>query len=209
MSELREATEETEANAKYIEDQGYKLLQIWECQWLKLTRTNLAIHQFLESKFHRSLDSYATVSQKQILSAITKNYLFGILIYTHILDHLIPKLNEICPIFKNTEIGRKDIGECMKALAVELEIMSRLRKTIIGSYYSEKILSLPIKWYLEHGLDVTRIYQVAEYIPVPYFKPFSEAVSDARRDGDANLDKAIIADAIKLVTLYNFSCVVN
>lgn len=97
----------------------------------------------------------------------------------------------------------------MKALAVELEIMSRLRKTIIGSYYSEKILSSPIKWYLEHGLDVTRIYQVVEYTPVPYFKPFSEAVSDARRDGDANLDKAIIADAIKLVTLYNFSCVVN
>ncbi|KAL9961203.1 hypothetical protein ACROYT_G030104 [Oculina patagonica] len=199
MSELRE---ETEANSKYIEEQGYNLVQIWECQWLKMTRTSLAIHQFLQSKFHRPLDSYVNPSQKQILSAIRKNYLFGVVeCDIHVPDHLKPKFNEMCPIFKNTEVERKDIGEYMRAFAEEHNIMPRPRKTLIGSFYGEKILlATPLlKWYLEHGLEVTRIYQVIQYTPVPCFKPFGEAVSDARRDGDANPDKAIIADTMKLV----------
>ena len=57
-----------------------------------------------------------------------------------------------------------------------------------------------IKWYQEHGLDVTHIYQVIEYTPVPCFQPFVEAVSDARRAGDLDLNKAIIADTMKLVS---------
>lgn len=63
MSELRE---ETEANSKYIEAQGYKLVQIWECQRLHMTRTSLAVSQFLQSKFYRRMDSYWNPSQKKI-----------------------------------------------------------------------------------------------------------------------------------------------
>ncbi len=87
--------------------------------------------------------------------------------------------------------------------------MPRPRKTLIGSFYGEKILlATPLlKWYLEHGLEVTHIYQVIEYTPVPCFKPFGEAVSDARRDGDANPDKAIIADTMKLVSYLKVTCI--
>ena len=52
---------------------------------------------------------------------------------------------------------------------------------------------------MEHGLEVTRVYQVIEYTPKPCFKPFGEAVSNARRAGDADPSKAIIADTMKLV----------
>ena len=65
----------------------------------------------------------------------------------------------------------------------------------------EKILlATPLlKWYLEHGLEVTHVYQVIEYTPKPCFKPFDDAVSNAHRAGDADHSKAIIADTIKLV----------
>ena len=80
--------------------------------------------------------------------------------------------------------------------------MSHPRRSLIGSYFGGKILlATPlIKWYLAHGLEVTRIYQVVEYTPVPCFKPFGEAVSDARRAGDVDPNKAIIADTMKLVS---------
>ena len=55
--------------------------------------------------------------------------------------------------------------------------------------------------YLEHGLEVTKVHQVVELTPVPCFKPFGDAVSDARRAGDADSRKAIIADTMKLVSL--------
>ena len=64
----------------------------------------------------------------------------------------------------------------------------------------EKILlATPLfKWYLEHGLEVTRAYQVIEYTPNPCFKPFGDSVSDACRAGDADPLKVIIADTSKL-----------
>ena len=65
----------------------------------------------------------------------------------------------------------------------------------------EKILSATpfLKWYLEHGLELTRVYQVIEYNSKPRFKPFGDAVSNDRRAGDTDSSKAIIADTMKLV----------
>ena len=65
-----------------------------------------------------------------------------------------------------------------------------------------------IKWYLEHGLEVTHVYQVVEYTPVPCFQPFGEAVSDARRAGDVDPNKAIIADTMKLVIILSSAQIV-
>ena len=81
----------------------------------------------------------------------------------------------MCPIFKNTDISREDIGEFMQTFAEEQNIMmSHPRRNLIGSYFGERILlATPlIKWYLVHGLEVTHNYQVIENTPVPCFKPF-------------------------------------
>ena len=55
------------------------------------------------------------------------------------------------------------------------------------------------QWYLMHGLIVDHVYQVVEYEPKPCFRHFGESVSTARRAGDADPDKAIIADTMKLL----------
>ena len=137
-----------------------------------------------------------------ILGAVKNEKLFGCVeCDIHVPEHLRDKFSEMCPVFKNTEISRDDRGEYMKAYAEENDIMSRPRRSLIGSMVGEKILlATPLlKWYLEHGLEVTRVYQVIEYPPKPCFKPFGDAVSNARRAGDADPSKAIIADTMKLV----------
>ena len=84
--------------------------------------------------------------------------------------------------------------------------MTQPRRSLIGSMKGDKILlATPLlKWYLEHGLEVTKVYQVVEFTPEPCFKSFSDAVSDARRAGDADPRKVIIADTMKLVSSYTF-----
>ena len=44
-----------------------------------------------------------------------------------------------------------------------------------------------------------RVYQVIENVPNPCFRRFGESVSAARRAGDVDPDKAIIADTMKLL----------
>ena len=90
----------------------------------------------------------------------------------------------------------------MKAHAEEHDIMAQPRRSLIGSMKGGKILlATPLlKWYLAHGLEVTKVYQVIEHTAKPCFKPFGDAVSDARWEGDADPNKAIIADTMKLVS---------
>ena len=72
---------------------------------------------------------------------------------------------------------------------------------LVGSYRGDKILlATPLlRWYMDHGLEVTHVYQVIEYDPIPCFRRFGDAVSTARREGDVHSHKAIIADTMKLL----------
>ena len=72
---------------------------------------------------------------------------------------------------------------------------------LVGSYRGDKILlATPLlRWHLDYGLEVTHVYQVIEYGPIPCFRLFGDAVSTARREGDVHLHKAINADTVKLL----------
>jgi hypothetical protein len=96
-------------------------------------------------------------------------------------DNLKPTFAEMSPIFKNVDISRNDIGDHMRQYAVNHDIMSQPRKSLIGSMFGFKIMIITplLKWYLPNGL-VTRIYQVVEYSPTKCFQTFGEAVSDER-----------------------------
>jgi hypothetical protein len=202
MTELRA---ETEANSEYIRGEGYNLIEMWECEWRRLKKTNYLLRRFLDSEFKRPLDHCWHLTERQILQAVVDETLFGVIeCDIRVPDSLKEKFSEMCPIFKNIEISRDDIGDYMKGFAEEHNIMPRPRRSLIGSLKGDKILlATPLlKWYLEHGLEITKIYQIVEYSPKPCFKPFGDSVSNARRAGDVDPSKAIIADTMKLVSYF-------
>ena len=204
---MKELLKETKANSKYIRDQGYELVEMWECDWRRLKKTSSQVQQFLNTKFRRPLDHHKTLTEVQILSAIRSESLFGVVeCDIRVPDSLKPAFAEMPPVFKNTKISRDDIGEYMKSFAEQDKIMSCPRRSVIRRDFGEKmLLASPLtKWYLKHGLEVIHMYQVVEYTSVPCLQPFGEAVSDARRAGDVDPNNAIIADTMKLVSC---SCV--
>ena len=69
-----------------------------------------------------------------------------------------------------------------------------------GTRAKKILLATPLlQWYLAHGLQVTKIYQVIEFTPVACFAKFEKEVTEARRQGDEDLSKSIIADTMKLI----------
>ena len=70
------------------------------------------------------------------------------------------------PIFKNDDIYLDNVGEFMQNYAKEHSVKYVPRRLLLGSYFSKKIglLTPLLKWYLEHGLVITCIYTVIEYI---------------------------------------------
>ena len=65
---------------------------------------------------------------------------------------------------------------------------------------SEKILlySPLLKWYLNHGLQVTKIHRYISYTSGRPFKRFPEEVSSARRAADQDKNKKQLGDTAKL-----------
>ena len=104
-------------------------------------------------------------------------------------------------MFKNISLIREDLGSFMRRYTEEHNIMTVPRRMLVGSYYGDKILlATPLlRWYQDHGLEVLHVYQVVEYDPIPCFRRFGDAVSEARRAGDVHRDRAIIADTMKLL----------
>ncbi|EGZ27791.1 hypothetical protein PHYSODRAFT_321527 [Phytophthora sojae] len=120
-------------------------------------------------------------------------------------EHLKPYLSEMTPIFKNTLIDCSDrsvIGQHMFEYNEERK-QSRAKpaRKLIGSYFGEKILIYAplLKWYISHGMEITKTYSFIRASSHKAFAPFMEAVSNARREGDADKSKAMIAEMMKLV----------
>ena len=165
-----------------------KVVEMWECDW-KRERDPPPRQKW-------------QMTQQQIITAVVDGRLFGMVeCDLHVPEHLQDHFAEMQPIFKNATVTRDDIGPFMRQYAVDHDIMSTPRRMLVGSYRGDKILlTTPLlQWYIAHGLVVDRVYQIIEYEPKPCFQNFGDSVSAARRAGDADPDKAIIADTMKLL----------
>ena len=165
-----------------------KVVEMWECDWKR-------------ERDHPPRKKWKMTSHS-IIAAVIDGTLFGMVeCDVRVPDNLREYFAEMQPIFKNTTVTRDDIGSFMQQYAEEHDIMSTPRRMLVGSYRGEKILlATPLlRWYLAHGLVVDRVYQIIEYEPKPCFQNFGDSVSAARRAGDADPDKSIIADTMKLL----------
>ncbi|KAG2783092.1 hypothetical protein Pcac1_g7067 [Phytophthora cactorum] len=119
--------------------------------------------------------------------------------------HLKDYFSEMAPIFKNVLIDCTDesiIGKHMLDYnQSRTSNRSMPARKLIGSYFGEKILiCTPLfKWYLSHGMKITKTYCFIKASSHKAFATFMEAVSNARREGDVDKSKAMIAEMMKLV----------
>ena len=197
---MEQRYQRTQEKIQYIQDNGYGVKQMWECDWDRLKKEDPAVKAFVKSR-QRPCDGQFKMSEETILEAVMNDRMFGALeVDVEVPDQLRGKFAEMPPIFKNAEVSREDIGDHMKRYAEENGIMNQKRKSLIGSMFGQKILLITplLKWYVQHGLKVTKIHQVVEYTPTACFREFGEKISDARRAGDADPDKKIVAETMKL-----------
>ena len=143
-------------------------------------------------------DTYLT--KEEIITKIQRGSLFGFIkCDMQVPESLRNQFREMTPIFTNTEVNLKDIGEFMQEYAKERNIKDSPRRLLIGSYFGEKIgLSTPLlQWYLNKGLVVMCIHTVFEYNANAAFQGFSTQVTQAHLEGDRDKEKALIAEMNK------------
>ena len=198
----------------YCRKLGYRVHRIRECEYKKLKKENVELREFLNKRKPKFYKSYKqTLTQDEILDGVKSGNLFGFVE----VDVSVPEtwegdfkqdispydyFSEMSPIFCTTEVKFEDIGAHMQNYIKTFGLSQKPRKLLVGGMKAEKILlATPLlRWYLLHGLKVSKIYQTIEFTPNPCFKKFVKDMADGRRAGDISESKKLFADLHKLIS---------
>ncbi|NRA89035.1 MAG: hypothetical protein HRU28_16995, partial [Rhizobiales bacterium] len=194
---------------EYLLACNVKLVEIYECEWYRLVQDDpeaariSRLSRYTDYNKLRGSGINGQVEEADILKAVLNNTFFGLVeCDIHVPDSLRQsKFAEFPPIFKNTLVDRSHISPLMREYAEKHDALKKPTRMLISSFSGEKVvLTTPLlKWYLENGLKVTKIYQITHYDPQACFISFETEVTEARRLGDVDPTKAVIGNAMKLL----------
>ena len=138
----------------------------------------------------------------ELIQNVLNDKLFGFFqVDIEVPEKLLDKFSEFSPLFILSEVPEDQISQHMKDYKINTGRKKiKNNKKLLGLMKAEKILlySPLLKWYLNHGLQVTKIHKYISYTPGTPFKWFPEEVSGARRAADNDKNKKQLGDTAKL-----------
>ena len=140
--------------------------------------------------------------KNEIIQNVLNDKLFGFFeVDIEVPEQKRKRFSEFCPLFVISEVYEEQIPQHMKDYKINTgRKMIKNNKKLLGVMKAEKILlySPLLKWYLNHGLQVTKIHRYISYTSGRPFKWFPEEVSSARRAADQDKNKKQLGDTAKL-----------
>ncbi|KAL9989202.1 hypothetical protein ACROYT_G003726 [Oculina patagonica] len=111
------------------------------------------------------------------------------------------KFEEMPPFFYNKEVPGEAVPQHMYEYLKKTKRNRGDGKKLVGALSAKKILLYAplLRWYVEHGAEITAVYRTIDYKPKKIFPWFVEEVTEARRTGDVDKSKALLADVFKLL----------
>jgi hypothetical protein len=137
MSELFRRTIERQ---RYLEDRGYRVVRMWECEYKHMRKTDENLQEFRLS-YKQEPNGRSGMSVEQILSAIRSDTMFGVVrCDISVPDDKKDKFSEMCPIFKNVDIPFDCLGEHMQQFVNGNNLNKKSKRGLIGSMFGDNIL---------------------------------------------------------------------
>ena len=164
---------------QYIKEKGYNVVEMWECEWWNLYKTTTCVKQHLRESFPYK----GPLREESLLEQTRSGKLFGyVQCDIEVPEELKKKLANFSPIFKNTNVGRHDIGSLMQDYAEKKGLLCQPRKMLLSSYFHENgtLITLLLLFYLELGLVCKKIYRFVDYTSVKCFDKCVQSAVDAR-----------------------------
>jgi len=116
-------------------------------------------------------------------------------------ERLRPKFEEMCPFFYNRKVPAEAVPKHVADYLARTGRKRRDGKKLVGALSAERMLVYAplLLWYVNHGAVVTKVYRTIDYQLAKIFPWFVEQVTEARRTGDAEKSKALLAEVFKLL----------
>ena len=147
----------TDTKEKYLRNKGYNLRIIWEHEFKSKQRSDPKLKEFVRQRQPPFYRKHRWITKEStILDAVSDDSFFGFLeVDIHVPDHLYDYLEEMPPLFCNTEVKFEDMGAFMQQYVRDHHMSDKPRRLLISGMKAEKLmLSSPyLKWLLQKGLS--------------------------------------------------------
>ena len=187
-----------ELRRDYLRNKGYKVVEIWECNWWETVKGDESVKIHVRNNFPFELP----LTQESLLTKIREDKLFGyVQCDLEVPDGLKYKFSNFPPIFKNFNVSRADIGDYMRDYTIDNDLLKQPQRMLISSFKLENgtVITPLLNFYLSLGLKCTKIYRFVQYTPKKCFNNFVQSVVDARRIGAENPESSVVAETMKLL----------
>ncbi|KAL9959950.1 hypothetical protein ACROYT_G033329 [Oculina patagonica] len=155
-------------------------------------------------RYYTGMETFAAYALMQNLKGENPSHIpkwFGFAeVDIEIPKNLWKKFEEMPPFFYNKEVPAEAVPQHMYEYLKKTKRNRGDGKKLVGALSAKKILLYAplLRWYVEHGAEITAVYRTIDYQPKKIFAWFVEQVTEARRTGDVDKSKALLADVFKL-----------
>ena len=184
---------------QYIEEKGYVVVEMWECGWWNLYKTTTCVKEHLRESFPYK----RPLGEEKLLEQIRSGKLFGsVQCDIEGTEEFKKNFANFQPIFKNTNVGRHDIGLLMNDYAEKEGLLCQPRKMLSSSHFLENgtLITPLLLFYLDLGLVCKKKYRFVEYISVKCFNKFVQSAANASQEGDENPNSSVVAETRRLLS---------
>ena len=171
---------------------------MWECSCWDQFNNNVDVKNHVRTHFPFK----KPLSAKSLVQNIRNELIFGYMqCDLSISDKLKAKFSNFPPIFKNIDVSRNDIGEYMKTYMEEIDLFKQPQRMLISSFKLNNgtFITPLFNFYLDLGLQCTKICRFIQYTPRKVFKSFVQSVVDGRWAGDENPLSGVVVETMKLL----------
>ena len=151
-------SEQDQMRKQHMQQKGYKINEMWDCNWWELYRTDATVKNHLRANFPYQ----RPLSEGRLMQEIKSRRLFGyVQCDLKVPEHLKAYFVHFPPIFENNVVSRNDIGDLMSEYAEKEGITLKQKRMSISSFHLKHgtIITPLLLYYLHLGLDCTKIHQ--------------------------------------------------
>ena len=103
--------QQDEMRRDYIQQNGYQIVEMWECEWWRLYKTDASVKSHLRENFYYK----RYLSQEKLWQAIIDGGLLGyVQCHIEVHDYLRSYFSNFSPMFKNTVVSGEYISTLKK-----------------------------------------------------------------------------------------------
>ena len=122
------------------------------------------------------------------MRAVSEGTFYGFLeVDISVPDHLREYYSDFPPLFATVEVPLDVVGQYMQDKIEQLGKSKNNRIQLVSGMAAEKILlgTPAIQWYMDHGLEITKLYQAIEFRGAPILKNLVMKLTNTRRQATA------------------------